>query len=162
MDKEKGDRKLLPEVPTTSKDSRTRPPNWTRRINSEGTTFFPPPPPPWRGGTGIKVAVPFNKSSVDPGQLFYTVLLSDQRGGTPSLEPEGRQELEADPPPPPPIAAAAAMSITTPKGEPRVARKPAQPPWPEWREGDCPMGDRPVVETAPWETAPPQRSPLLA
>ena len=32
--------------------------------------------------------------SVSSGQLFYTVLLSDQRGGTPSLGPEGREELE--------------------------------------------------------------------
>ena len=42
-------------------------------------------------------------SSVYLRQLFYTVLLSDQKGGTPHLGPEGREELEADPPPPPTI-----------------------------------------------------------
>ena len=66
-------------------------------------TLLPPPPARGGDGWGIKGVEPLSTSSVSSRQLFYTVLLSGQRGGTPPRRPKGRKELEADPPVPPPV-----------------------------------------------------------
>ena len=81
MDKEEGNGAGT-EEPPASRITATRPLNWTRRIDHQKGRLVTSSPVQGGNGWGIKGMEPLSTSSVSPRQLFYTVLLSEQRGGT--------------------------------------------------------------------------------